>query len=203
MTVKTSGFLVACLLVPLAASAQGEDRWVFMPSVGIAILISEAAGEGYGTIPVQLAWFRRSTDMPFGVRTFHRASMLPFTAYSFGIASTGRFHFLGVSAGPDIEIPGVTWVTKNKEVHHARTVGIGFQGQIGAIIMPFRFLGIGMHVYAKPNMSTTPSDFQWGGSFDLLVRIGWKRLRLDSPPFASGGNPRAHGWHWADVRHQE
>ena len=176
MTVKTKtiGFLVACILAPLAASAQSEDQRVFMPNVGLVFIGSDAAGDAYGTIPVQLVWLRRSTDMPFGVRTFHRASLLPFTGYSFGIASTGRYHFLGVSAGPDVEIPGITWVSKNKEMYIARTVGIGFHGQIGAIIMPFRFLGIGFHFYAKPNMSTTPSDFQWGPSFDLMFRIGWK-----------------------------
>lgn len=180
MTVKTVGFLLACVLVPHSVSAQGEDRWVFMPSVGVGMYRADAIDcsalfcSAYATVPVQLIMLRRGTDMPLGVRTYHRASLLPYTAYSFGIASTGRYHFLGVSAGPDIEIPGITTVSKNNEMYIARTVGIGFQGQIGAAIMPFRFLGIGIHLYAKPNMTTTPSHFQWGASYDLMFRIGWK-----------------------------
>ena len=76
---------------------------------------------------------------------------------------------MGVSVGPDITIPGMSIDTDGQDSHGWR---VGFHGQAGAFIMPFKFLGLGIFLYGKPALHGKPQA--WGFSYELMYRIGWK-----------------------------
>ena len=172
-------FLI-CLLVPLAANGQ---KRIYMPSIGGGFIKAPSActrsagfllatgtiGCSYGMGSPQLIVLNPERKLGSYLTYVHRASIYPFTGYSFGIASSGRHHFVVLSAGPDLSIPGYSTDT---DARHSDSWRVGFQGQAGAFVMPLRFLGLGMFLYYKPALHGKPAGR--GVSFDLMFRIGWK-----------------------------
>ncbi len=163
-------FLI-CLLVPLAA--HGQKR-IYMPSVGYAVIVPSHCRQltiicGKLAITPQLIILNPVSKRGLHLGYFHRASIWPYTGYSFGIASSGRYHFVGISAGPDISIPGFSTTNDGQATDGWR---VGVQGQAGVFVMPLQFLGFGIFLYGQPALNGEPAG--WGAGYDLMVRIGWK-----------------------------
>ena len=102
----------------------------------------------------------------------HRAALKPLTGYSLGVASQGRFHFVGLSAGPNILIPGFSFHTDGREVN---TLNFGFNAQAVAFLMLGKSFGLGLSLCGMPAMHGYPRG--WGLSVDLTLRRGWSKQR--------------------------
>ncbi len=166
-------FLI-CLLVPITANGQ---KHIYMPSLGVGVIdapppkepcgFTLVCGGGYPTVSLQLIIVDPSRQLGPDLGYIHRASYSPFTGYGFGLASFGRYHFVGVSVGPDLTIPGFLYDTDGQ---HPDGWRVGFHGQAGAFIMPMKFLGLGIFLYGKPALHGKPAG--WGFTYELMVRVG-------------------------------
>ncbi len=160
-----------CLLVPIAAHGQNDQKWLYMPSIGygtftrttpISCYARLAACSEFPMSSMELTILNPGRKPGRRLKYLHRASLTPWLGYGFGIASSGRYHFVGISAGPDFYIPGFL----HAKEHDIRRFKLDVRGQARAVVMPLKFLGLGGLLYVNPK--------GWGYSYGLMVRIGWE-----------------------------
>ena len=176
--------VLAFLQVPNATFGQQGQKLTYLPSLGIGYLNAVPPTEntvgfwnipdaGYSYFNLQLIVFKPfASRLAPGTGVIHRAALAPFTGYSFGIASQGRSYFVGLSAGPNILIPGFSSHSDGRDVE---TLTFGFNAQAVAFVMSRGSFGLGLSLCGTPAMHGYPMG--WGLSVDLTVRKGWTKQR--------------------------
>ncbi len=168
------GFFLVCLLTPLVA--HGQKTWVFMPSASVHVVFYKYV-PSYPEPPssrrevlkaslkldiAELGILNRGCKLGYHrvVLSQYFLSTSVVLDYGVGIARSRRYYFASFSVGPSVFID-------------TKGVTSGAQGQIRALVMPLRFLGLGISVdYSMPFFPRKNPERDDAGFHNKEVGIG-------------------------------